>query len=413
MSSPPHPARRDAASHTLPQGERGSKAVGTDPASREQPFGVYVHWPFCRAKCPYCDFNSHVRHGGIDETRFLAAYLAELSHFAALAPGRNVASVFFGGGTPSLMQASTVGAILEAIAKHWRLESRAEITLEANPTSVEATRFAGYRACGVNRLSLGIQALDDASLKALGRQHTADEALAALDLAKRHFGRVSFDLIYAREGQTAKGWREELACALRHAADHLSLYQLTIEPGTPFAARHEAGTLRTPNGAEARAQYLITQELTEAAGLPAYEVSNHARPGSESRHNLLYWRGHDYAGIGPGAHSRISVGGEKHALATGKSPEDWCGRVEASGHGIASDETLSAEETAEEYLLMGLRLNEGIDLARFAALRGRALDEARVATLAEDGLVHRDGARLAATLKGRLVLDRLIVELAA
>jgi oxygen-independent coproporphyrinogen-3 oxidase len=372
-----------------------------------------VHWPFCRAKCPYCDFNSHVRHGGIDEARFLSAYLAELAYFASLTPARSVASVFFGGGTPSLMQAETVAAILEAIAKHWRLDGDAEITLEANPTSVEAARFAGYRAAGVNRLSLGVQALDDTSLKALGRQHSADEALAALDLAKRHFGRVSFDLIYAREGQTAKAWRDELSLALRHAADHLSLYQLTIEPGTPFAARHEAGTLKPPNGTQARAQYLLTQELCEAAGLPAYEVSNHARPGSESRHNLLYWRGCDYAGIGPGAHSRIGVDGAKRALATVKSPEDWCASVEASGHGLASDDALSADEAAEEYLLMGMRLREGIDLERFGAIGGRALDEARIASLAEDGLVRRDGRRLAATAKGRLVLDRLIVELAA
>jgi oxygen-independent coproporphyrinogen-3 oxidase len=372
-----------------------------------------VHWPFCRAKCPYCDFNSHVRHRGIDEARFLSAYLRELAYFASLAPGRSVASIFFGGGTPSLMQASTVAAILDAIAGHWRLDSDAEITLEANPTSVEAMRFAGYRAAGVNRLSLGVQALDDASLKALGRQHTADEALAALDLAERHFGRVSFDLIYAREGQNARAWREELNLALRHAADHLSLYQLTIEPGTPFAARHEAGTLRTPNGAEARAQYLLTQELCEAAGLPAYEVSNHARPGSESRHNLLYWRGCDYAGIGPGAHSRIGLNGAKRALAAIKSPEDWRASVEACGHGMASDDALSAEEAAEEYLLMGMRLSEGIDLARFAAIGGHALDETRIASLAQDGLVARNGRRLAATPQGRLVLDWLIVALAA
>ncbi len=390
--------------------DRGAKP---SPTRGEGNFGVYVHWPFCRAKCPYCDFNSHVRHGGIDEARFLAAYLAELSHFASLAPARSVASVFFGGGTPSLMQPSTVAAILDAIARHWRLGSEAEITLEANPTSVEATRFAGYRAAGVNRLSLGVQALDDASLKALGRQHTAAEALVALDLAKRHFGRVSFDLIYAREGQTARQWRQELARALGHAADHLSLYQLTIEPGTPFAARHEAGLLRTPNGAEARAQYLITQEMCEAAGLPAYEVSNHARPGSESRHNLLYWRGADYAGIGPGAHSRISANGTKRALAAIKSPEDWLAQVEAAGHGLASDEALSADEAADEYLLMGLRLSEGIDVARLAAIRGRALDEARVAALAQDGLIAKNGMRLAATPKGRLVLERLILELAA
>ncbi len=383
------------------------------PARGDEDFGVYVHWPFCLAKCPYCDFNSHVRHGGIDETRFLAAYLAELAHFAALAPGRRVSSVFFGGGTPSLMRPSTVAAILEAIAQVWRLEPDAEITLEANPTSVEAEHFAGYRAAGVNRLSLGIQALDDASLKALGRQHSAEEALAALLLAKRHFGRVSFDLIYAREGQTARQWRDELGIALGHAADHLSLYQLTIEDGTPFAARYRAGTLRTPSGTEARALYALAQELCEAAGLPAYEVSNHARPGSESRHNLLYWRGCDYAGIGPGAHARIQTDGAKRALATIKLPEDWLGEVEASGHGIASDMILSAEEAADEYLLMGLRLSEGIDLARLSAIGGRVPNEARVAALVQEGLVTQTDDRLAVTAEGRLVLDWLIAELAA
>ncbi|HMK40703.1 MAG TPA: radical SAM family heme chaperone HemW [Methyloceanibacter sp.] len=381
--------------------------------SSEAPFGVYVHWPFCRAKCPYCDFNSHVRHGGIDEARFLAAYLTELSHFASLAPGRRVTSIFFGGGTPSLMSPSTVATIIEAIAAHWDLALDAEITLEANPTSVEAKNFAGYRASGVNRLSLGIQALDDRSLKALGRMHTADEALAALALAKRHFDRVSFDLIYAREGQTAGEWNVELAQALDHAADHLSLYQLTIEEGTPFAARHEAGSLRIPDGELAGELYSITQELCEAAGLPAYEISNHARPGSESRHNLLYWRGHDYAGIGAGAHSRIATDGAKRARSTLKSPEDWLARVEARGHGVASDEALSAKDAAEEYLLMGLRLAEGIDLARFAAIGGSALDEERLVALESDGLIARHGRRVAATPEGRLVLNRVILELAA
>jgi oxygen-independent coproporphyrinogen-3 oxidase len=381
----------------------------TEPA----PFGVYVHWPFCRAKCPYCDFNSHVRHGGIDEARFLAAYLAELRHFAALAPERRVSSLFFGGGTPSLMRPNTVAAILDAVALHWALDSNAEITLEANPTSVEAENFAGYRAAGVNRLSLGVQALDDQSLKALGRQHTADEALAALALAKRHFGRVSFDLIYAREGQTERAWREELSRALDHASDHLSLYQLTIEEGTPFAARHAAGTLHVPEGGEARAMYLLTQELCEAAGLPAYEISNHARPGAESRHNLIYWRGHDYAGIGPGAHSRVTVRGAKRAFSTIKSPEAWLAQAEASGHGIESDEALDAAEVADEYLLMGLRLSEGIDLARHAAIGGPPLDERRIEALAHQGLIERGGERLAATPKGRLVLNRLILELAA
>jgi putative oxygen-independent coproporphyrinogen III oxidase len=378
-----------------------------------EPFGVYVHWPFCRTKCPYCDFNSHVRHGGIDESKFLAAYLAELDHFAALAPGRSVTSIFFGGGTPSLMQPAIVAAIIDAIAHHWSVEDDAEITLEANPTSVEAENFACYRTAGVNRLSLGVQALDDQSLKALGRQHSADEALEALALAKRHFARVSFDLIYAREGQTTKAWEAELSSALDHATDHLSLYQLTIEEGTPFAARHAAGTLRIPDGARARALYLLTQELCEAAGLPAYEVSNHARPGSESRHNLLYWRGHDYAGIGPGAHSRITVDGAKRAFSATKSPEGWLAEVEARGHGLASDDVLSAEEAVEEYLLMGLRLSEGIDLNRLAAIDRRGLDQDRVSALASQGLLIRDGNRLAATAKGRLVLNRLILELAA
>jgi putative oxygen-independent coproporphyrinogen III oxidase len=381
--------------------------------SETEPFGVYVHWPFCRAKCPYCDFNSHVRHGGIDEARFLSAYLKELDPFASLAPGRSVTSIFFGGGTPSLMQPATVATILDAIAGHWTVDSNVEITLEANPTSVEAENFAGYRSAGVNRLSLGVQALDDQSLKALGRQHTAQEALAALTLAKQYFGRVSFDLIYAREGQTARDWRNELTLALGHAADHLSLYQLTIEEGTPFATRHAAGTLRIPDGEQAGELYQLTQDLCEAAGLPAYEVSNHARPGFESRHNLLYWRGHDYAGIGPGAHSRIATAGAKRALSAIKSPEAWLAEIEAHGHGFASDEALSAAESADEYLLMGLRLSEGIDLARLAAIDGRTIDETRLSALTQAGLIARHGARLAATPKGRLVLNRLILELAA
>ena len=373
-----------------------------------------MHWPFCRAKCPYCDFNSHVRHGGIDEARFLAAYLSELAHFASLTPGRSVTSIFFGGGTPSLMRRETVAAILDAIAGHWSLcrampRSRSR---PIRPASRPRTSPA-IASAGVNRLSLGVQALDDRSLKALGRQHTAEEALAALALAKRHFDRVSFDLIYAREGQTAIAWEAELRRALDHAADHLSLYQLTIEEGTPFAARHAAGSLRIPDGEQASALYLLTQELCEAAGLPAYEVSNHARPGSESRHNLLYWRGHDYAGIGPGAHSRITTGGTKRALSAIKSPEAWLTQVEASGHGFDSEETLSAAEAADEYLLMGLRLSEGIDLARLAAIGGRALDDARIRALEAEGLLARRDTRLAATPKGRLVLNRLILELAA
>jgi putative oxygen-independent coproporphyrinogen III oxidase len=381
--------------------------------TNDVPFGIYVHWPFCKAKCPYCDFNSHVRHGGVNEARFLAGYLSELSHFAARAPARTVTSIFFGGGTPSLMPPRIVEAILDAIANHWSVDRDAEITLEANPTSVEAENFAGYRAAGVNRLSLGVQSLDDASLRALGRQHSAHEALAALDLAKETFGRVSFDLIYAREGQSLDAWRAELTRALTYAADHLSLYQLTIEDGTPFAARHAAGRLHVPDGDRASEMYALTQELCEAAGLPAYEISNHARPGSESRHNLLYWRGHDYAGIGAGAHARITESGTKRALSTIRSPEHWLAQVEQRGHGLESDEPLSTQETAEEYLLMALRLAEGLDLARLEALSGRSLDPSRLDTLESDGLLARNGARLKATPSGRLVLERLILELAA
>jgi oxygen-independent coproporphyrinogen-3 oxidase len=378
-----------------------------------EPFGVYVHWPFCLAKCPYCDFNSHVRHDGIDQGKFLTAYLSELAHFASLTRGRKVTSIFFGGGTPSLMAPETVGAILDRIAELWSIDTCAEIALEANPTSVEAGRFAGYRAAGVNRVSLGVQSLDDASLKALGRRHTSDEALAALAIAKRNFERVSFDLIYTRQGQELQDWRKELTRALSYAQDHLSLYQLTIEAGTPFAALHEAGALTIPDGANAEAFYLLTQELCDAAGLPAYEVSNHARPGAESRHNLLYWRGHDYAGVGPGAHSRITRDGVKHAIAIRKSPEGWLEAVATFGHGIEQDEALSPQESADEYLLMGLRLAEGIDLKRLAAIDGRKLDEEQLAALQAQGLLRQSEDRVQATGAGRTVLDRLIVELAA
>jgi putative oxygen-independent coproporphyrinogen III oxidase len=378
-----------------------------------EPFGVYVHWPFCLAKCPYCDFNSHVRHAGIDQGDFVTAYLAELAHFASLAPDRVVSSIFFGGGTPSLMAPETVGAILDRIAALWVVAPDVEITLEANPTSVEVGRFAGYRAAGVNRVSLGIQSLDDVSLKALGRMHTAAEALAALSIAKHNFERVSFDLIYARQGQTLPAWRDELVRALSYARDHLSLYQLTIEPGTPYAALHEAGSLTVPEGEKTEAFYLLTQELCGSAGLASYEVSNHARPGAESRHNLLYWRGHDYAGTGPGAHSRITQDDGKHAIAIRKSPEGWLQAVAASGHGIEQDERLNPQSSADEYLLMGLRLAEGIDVMRLKAIDGRKLDDARLQQLEAQGLVKRTPGRLRATNAGRLVLNRLIVELAA
>jgi oxygen-independent coproporphyrinogen-3 oxidase len=387
--------------------------MGSEEMRVEEPFGVYVHWPFCLAKCPYCDFNSHVRHGGADQQAFVAAYRRELQHFAGLAPGRAVTSIFFGGGTPSLMEPATVSAIIEAIAALWRLEPDAEITLEANPTSVEAARFAGYRAAGVNRVSLGVQALDDESLKSLGRMHDVAEAKAALDVAKRHFERVSFDLIYARQGQELAGWRAELKRALELAQDHLSLYQLTIEEGTPFAALHAAGRLSLPAPSRAEEFYLLTQESCEEAGLPAYEISNHARPGAESRHNLLYWRGHDYAGVGAGAHSRLTTDGGKRAFSTLRSPEEWREAVSARRHGIAQEEHLTVGEAADEYLLMGLRLAEGNDLNRLEAIGGRLPHGNVIDSLCAQGFLRRQGERLAATPKGRLVLERLILELAA
>ncbi len=293
-------------------------------------FGIYVHWPFCLSKCPYCDFNSHVRHGAIDEARFVRAFTAEIAATAARTPGRTVSTIFFGGGTPSLMQPATVGAILDAIARHWPVASDVEVTLEANPTSVEATRFRGFRAAGVNRVSLGVQALDDEALKQLGRLHSAREALAAVAIARATFDRYSFDLIYARPGQTPQAWAVELERAIAEAGEHLSLYQLTIEQETPFFALHAAGKLVTPDDDTARALYDTTQAVCAGAGLPAYEISNHARPGAECRHNLVYWRAHEYAGIGPGAHGRLDIDGTRYATATEKRPEAWLMRVEVA-----------------------------------------------------------------------------------
>jgi len=377
-------------------------------------FGVYVHWPFCLSKCPYCDFNSHVRHAAVDETRFARAFAREIEVTAARTGPRDVTSIFLGGGTPSLMQPETVGAILDAIGAHWRCSGDVEVTLEANPTSVEATRFAGYRAAGVNRVSLGVQALDDASLKMLGRLHSAKEALDAVAIARRAFGRYSFDLIYARPDQTPASWADELQLAISEAAEHLSLYQLTIEEGTPFFGLHAAGKLPTPDEATARALYDVTQEVCGRHGLPAYEISNHARPGAECRHNLVYWRGQEYAGIGPGAHGRLDLGGVRHATATERRPESWLMRVEASGHGVVTDDVLSGEERADEFLLMGLRLAEGIDPSRYAALAGRGLDPSRIALLRDEGAiaVEADG-RLRVTQSGFPVLDAVVADLAA
>lgn len=384
-------------------------AADTKPA-----FGVYVHWPFCLSKCPYCDFNSHVRHAPIDEERFVRAFVREIETTAARAPGRDVSSIFLGGGTPSLMQPRTVGAILEAIGQHWSVADDVEITLEANPTSVEATRFRGYRTAGVTRVSLGVQALDDASLKALGRLHTAREALDAVAIARSVFDRYSFDLIYARPDQTPEMWAEELQRAISEAAEHLSLYQLTIEEGTPFYGLHAAGKLRTPDEAIARALYDVTQEICARHGLPAYEISNHARSGAECRHNLVYWRGQEYAGIGPGAHGRLDIDGDRHAIATEKRPEAWLMRVEAIGNGIVADDLLNSEERADEFLLMGLRLREGIDPQRYAALAGRPLDPRRIAILREEGAIaiSPDG-RLRVTQDGFPLLDAVVADLAA
>jgi putative oxygen-independent coproporphyrinogen III oxidase len=377
-------------------------------------FGVYVHWPFCLSKCPYCDFNSHVRHAAVDEDRFARAFAREIEATAARVPGREVSSIFLGGGTPSLMRPQTVGAVLDAIGKYWRVADGAEVTLEANPTSVEATRFAGYRAAGVNRVSLGVQALDDASLKELGRLHTAREALEAVAIARRAFERYSFDLIYARPGQTPQRWADELKLAIAEAAEHLSLYQLTIEEGTPFFGLHAAGKLKTPNEATARALYDVTQEVCAAHGLPAYEISNHAREDAQCRHNLVYWRGEEYAGVGPGAHGRLDIGGVRHAIATETRPETWLMRVEASGHGVVTDDPLNSEERADEFLLMGLRLTEGIDPERYAALSGRALDPDRIAVLREEGaIVVDESGRLRVTQAGFPVLDAVVADLAA
>jgi putative oxygen-independent coproporphyrinogen III oxidase len=386
----------------------------TSAEAKKEAFGVYVHWPFCLSKCPYCDFNSHVRHAAIDEERFALAFAREIETTANRAPGREVSSIFLGGGTPSLMRPQTVAHVLDAIGKHWRVAADAEVTLEANPTSVEATRFAGYRAAGVNRVSLGVQALDDVSLKMLGRLHTAREALDAVAIARRSFERYSFDLIYARPDQTAEAWASELELAIEEAAEHLSLYQLTIEEGTPFFGLHAAGKLKTPEEGLARTLYDVTQEVCDRHGLNAYEISNHARAGAECQHNLVYWRGQEYAGIGPGAHGRLDIDGVRHATSTEKRPEAWLMRVETNGHGVVVDDLLNSEERADEFLLMGLRLAEGIDPRRYLALSGRPLDPNRIAQLREQGAIAVDeGGRLRVTQEGFPVLDAVVADLAA
>ena len=376
-----------------------------------QPLALYIHWPFCRAKCPYCDFNSHVRER-IDQPRFAAALRRELAWEAARLGRRPLASIFFGGGTPGLMDPATVAALI-ADARHlFAPLSDIEITLEANPTSVEAGRLAAFRDAGVNRLSLGVQSLDDTALQRLGRQHSAAEARAALAVVQRLFGRNSFDLIYARPGQTLAAWRTELRAALALAADHLSLYQLTIEPGTAYEALHRRGELVLPDDDTAAALYDATAEEAARFGLLPYEVSNYARPGSESRHNLTYWRYGDYAGIGPGAHGRISLDGALRATRRHRAPEPWAERVERDGHGTTEETPVSGPERAREMLLMGLRLTEGVDAARFAARTGvtleSALDPDIRARAVAAGYLTCETARLCATAEGRKRLDALL-----
>lgn len=378
-------------------------------------FGVYVHWPFCAAKCPYCDFNSHVHRGPFDEAAYVESYQREIAYFARQAPGRVVQSIFFGGGTPSLMDPRSVGAILDAIAQHWEIDPRVEITLEANPTSVEADRFRGYRAAGVNRVSLGVQSLREGPLAELGRRHTVDEAVAAVRLAQSIFPRSSFDLIYTRPHQTLEDWQDELTEALWLAeAGHLSLYQLTIEQGTRYYDLFRAGKLKMPDEETSADFYELTQEMTQKAGLPAYEISNHARPGQESRHNLIYWRYGEYAGIGPGAHGRLLINNQRHATATEKMPFDWQKRVQARGHGLVTDDILTWEEEGDELLVMGLRLREGIDPKRFHRISGRAISQRQINELKAIGFVETlPNGFIRVTDKGWPVLDAVVADLAA
>ncbi|MFD1511614.1 radical SAM family heme chaperone HemW [Lacimonas salitolerans] len=373
-------------------------------------FGLYLHWPFCQAKCPYCDFNSHVSRE-IDQSRWLRAYIAEIDRLAAMVPGRVLTSVFFGGGTPSLMNPDVVGGILGRIRHHWPTANDMEVTLEANPGSVEAGRFAGYAQAGVSRVSMGIQALNNRDLVRLGRIHTVEEARAAFDIARAQFDRVSFDLIYARQDQTLSDWQDELRQALSMAVDHLSLYQLTIEQGTAFGDRYNAGKLRgLPPDDLSADMYQATQEICDAAGMPAYEVSNHALPGAESRHNSLYWRYGDYLGIGPGAHGRLTLNGQRHATEQWRMPGKWLAQAEAGN----ADEALTAlprEDQAVEFLLMGLRLTDGIDPRRYEALAGHALPEAKLRYLMDLGMIDHGSIHLRVTPQGRMVLNAVLEQL--
>lgn len=373
-------------------------------------FGLYIHWPFCQAKCPYCDFNSHVSQK-IDQKRWLRAYLSELDRVAEQTQGRVLQTVFFGGGTPSLMDPETVAAILERVRHLWPAANDLETTLEANPGSVEAGRFRAYRDGGVNRISMGIQALNDRDLKRLGRIHTVEEAKAAFEIARNTFERVSFDLIYARQEQTLDEWTAELREALSMAIDHLSLYQLTVEQGTAFGDRYNRGKLRgLPEEDLAADMYEMTQEICADYGFDAYEVSNFARIGSESRHNQIYWRYGDYAGIGPGAHARLTLDGQKYAIETWKMPGKWLEAAEV-GNGESLSEAIDRSGQATEFLLMGLRLSEGIDLLRYEELAGEPLATGKLDAMRELGMIVVENQRLKATPQGRLVLDSVLTEL--
>ena len=373
-------------------------------------FGLYIHWPFCEAKCPYCDFNSHVSRT-IDQDRWKKAYLAEIDRIAELLPGRVLNTVYFGGGTPSLMNPDVVQDVVEKIRQGWPMSNDAEITLEANPSSVEADRFAAYAAAGISRVSMGVQALNSEDLRRLGRIHTVEEAFQAFEIARKYFERVSFDLIYARQDQTVESWRDELRQALSMAVDHLSLYQLTIEPDTAFGDRYARGKLRgLPDDDRASDMYEVTQDICSAAGLPAYEVSNHAAPGAESRHNLVYWRYGDYAGIGPGAHGRITLEGQRHATEAYSQPGKWLKAVE-SHQPNGAIEAISPGDQADEYLMMGLRISEGIDPRRYKAISGRDLSASRLARLEEIGMIVHDKNQVRATQQGRMVLNAVIKDL--
>ncbi len=378
------------------------------------PLALYIHWPFCLSKCPYCDFNSHVR-DSVDHARWRSALLAEIDSYAARLPGRTVTSIFFGGGTPSLMEPTTAAAVIDRIAARWPVAPDIEISLEANPSSVESARFAALAQAGVNRVSLGVQALDDAALRFLGRRHNAAEAMEALGIARRHFARMSFDLIYARPGQTLAAWQAELGRALLEGAEHLSVYQLTIEQGTQFATLASRGELDMPDEDTQAALYETTQEMLAAAGLPAYEISNHARPGAECRHNLTYWHYGDYVGIGPGAHGRLTIDGQKLAPRAHRAPEIWLERVEAHGHGAHDDAPITMAERRDEMMMMGLRLTEGVSRRRIEAELGAdveaLLDPKSLARLVQGGFIALDDDYIRATDAGRQRLNAVLTSL--